>query len=159
MDVLLVVLGGILILLGVIGCFLPVLPGPPLGFAGILLLHFSSQTQFSVTFLVVMGVVVLIVTALDYLVPMMGAKKFGGSRMGIIGCVVGLILGIFFFPPIGIIIGPFLGAIAGELINGDDLNKAVKSGLGSFIGYLFGTGVKLAVSLVMAYFYVARIIG
>jgi uncharacterized protein YqgC (DUF456 family) len=158
MDIVVVVLGGILILLGVVGCFLPILPGPPLSFAGILLLHFSSLAHFSNTFLIISGVVVIVVSLLDYLVPVMGAKQFGGSKMGIIGCVLGLILGIFLFPPVGIIVGPFLGAIAGELVNGDDLKKAVKSGFGSVIGYLFGTGVKLAVSLVLAYFYVEQLV-
>ena len=158
MDATLVVLGGILIILGIIGCFLPVLPGPPLGYLGILLLHFTALVQFSPLFLVIMGVVVLLVSVLDYLVPVLGAKRFGGSRMGIIGCVAGLILGIFVFPPVGIILGPFIGAIAGELINGDNLQKAVKSGFGSFLGYIFGTGVKLAVCLVMGYFYLARLI-
>jgi uncharacterized protein YqgC (DUF456 family) len=67
-------------------------------------------------------------------------------------------LGIFILPPVGIILGPFVGAIAGELINGDDLQKAVRSGFGSFLGYIFGTGVKLAVCLVMAYFYLVRLI-
>jgi uncharacterized protein YqgC (DUF456 family) len=158
MDLLLVVLGGILLLAAVAGCFLPVIPGPPLGFAGILLLHFSSYTQFSSLFLISLGAAVLVVSAIDYLVPILGAKRFGGSRLGVIGCLVGLVVGIFIMPPIGIIIGPFLGAIAGELINGDDLKKAVRSGFGSFIGYLFGTGVKLAVCLVMIYFFVARLI-
>ena len=153
-----VVMGAILVLLGILGGFLPVLPGPPLGFAGLLLLHFTSLAEFSVTFLVVMGVIVLLVSILDYLVPILGAKRFGGSRLGVVGCVVGLLLGIFIFPPFGIIIGPFLGAIIGELINGDDLNKAVKSGFGSFLGYLFGTGIKLALSFVMAYFYVERLL-
>jgi len=158
MDATLVVLGGILIILGIIGCFLPVLPGPPLGYLGILLLHFTAMVQFSTLFLVILGAVVVLVLILDYLVPVLGTKRFGGSRLGIIGCVAGLVLGIFVFPPIGIILGPFVGAIAGELINGDDLQKAIKSGFGSFLGYIFGTGVKLAVCLVMAYFYLERLI-
>lgn len=158
MDLLLVVFGGILLLTGVIGCFLPVLPGPPLGFAGILLLHISSYAQFSTVFLISLGAVVLMVSLIDYLVPVIGAKRFGGSKLGVIGCLAGLVIGIFILPPIGIIVGPFLGAIAGELINGDDLQKAIKSGFGSFVGYLFGTGVKLAVCLVMGYFFVARLI-
>ena len=151
MDITIVVLSGILIILGIIGCFLPVLPGPPLGYIGILLLHFTSMAQFSTLFLVILGVVVLVVSVLDYLVPVLGAKQFGGSKLGIIGCVVGLVLGIF-------IVGPFVGAIAGELINGDDLQKAIKSGFGSFLGYILGTGVKLAVCLVMAWFYLERLI-
>ncbi len=158
MDILLVVLGGILVVLGIIGCFLPVLPGPPLGFAGIILLHLTPRAHFSTSTLIILGAVALLVSLLDYLVPVLGAKGFGGSRMGVIGCIAGLVLGVFFFPPIGIIVGPFAGAIIGELINGDDLKKAIKSGFGSFLGYIFGTGVKLAVCLVMAYFYLKALI-
>ncbi len=153
-----IILAGILVVTGVIGCFLPILPGPPLGFVGILLLHFSSMGHFTATLLITLGVVVLLVSLLDYLVPILGAKQFGGSKMGVIGCIVGLIAGIFIFPPIGIIVGPFLGAIAGELLNGDDLKKAIKSGFGSFLGYILGTGVKLAVCFVMVYFYVERLV-
>ena len=89
MDIVMVVMGAILVLLGILGGFLPVLPGPPLGFAGLLLLHFTSLAEFSVTFLVVMGVIVLLVSILDYLVPILGAKRFGGSRLGVVGWVVG----------------------------------------------------------------------
>ncbi len=158
MDILLVVMGGILILAGILGCLLPVLPGPPLGFAGILLLHISSIAQFTTTFLVILGAAVVLVSLFDYLMPILGAKRFGGSKLGVVGCVVGLLLGIFIFPPVGIIVGPFLGAVIGELINGDDLKKAVKSGFGSFLGFVFGTGLKLSVSFVMAYFYVERLL-
>jgi len=158
MDIVLVVLGGILVALAIVGCFLPILPGPPLGFIGLLLLHFSSKAQFSVAFLVIVGLIVLAVSLLDYLVPVIGAKRFGGSRLGVIGCIAGLLLGIFIFPPFGIIIGPFIGAVVGELINGDDLNKAVKSGFGSFLGYVFGTGIKLAVTFAMAYFYIEKLV-
>jgi uncharacterized protein YqgC (DUF456 family) len=158
MDMVMIILAGILIVMGIVGCFLPVLPGPPLGFIGILLLHFSSMGHFTTTLLVILGLVVLLVSLLDYLVPILGAKQFGGSKMGVIGCIVGLIAGIFIFPPIGIIAGPFLGAIVGELLNGDDLKKAIKAGFGSFLGYILGTGVKLAVCLVMAYFYVERLV-
>ena len=78
--------------------------------------------------------------------------------MGVVGCIAGLLIGIFIFPPLGIIVGPFIGAVVGELINGDNLNKAVKSGFGSFLGYVFGTGIKLAVSFIIAYFYVDKLL-
>jgi len=158
MDIVMVVMGGVLVFLGILGCFIPVLPGPPLGFGGLLLLHFSSLAQFSVTFLVIMGTIAILASILDYVVPILGAKRFGGSRLGVVGAVVGLLLGIIFFPPLGMIIGPFLGAIIGELINGDDLNKAFKSGFGSFLGFVFGTGIKLAVSFVISDYYVERLL-
>ncbi len=158
MEYVFIVLAGILLLAGIIGCFLPILPGPPLCYGGILLMHFTTAVDFSTQTLVILGVIVLVVSLLDYFVPIWGTKKFGGSRKGIIGSVLGLIIGVFFFPPFGIIIGPFVGAIAGELANGDDMQKAVKSGLGSFLGYVFGTSIKLAACLVMAYYYVERLI-
>lgn len=158
MEYALIITGGILILLGIIGCFLPVLPGPPLGFAGLLLLHFTERVQFSTTTLVVFGGVVLMVSLLDYLVPVWGTKKFGGSRLGVAGSIIGLLIGVFFFPPLGIIIGPFLGAVAGEIVNGDDLRKALKSGFGAFLGFVFGTSIKLAVTIVMAYYFVDKLV-
>ena len=154
MDITLVVLGGTLIFLGIIGCFLPVLPGPPLGFVGLLLLHLTAYEEFTLQFLLIVGGVVLLVSLVDYLVPIWGTKKFGGSRLGVLGSIVGLLAGIFFFPPFGIIFGPFIGAVIGELVNGDDFNKAIKSGFGSFLGYMFGTGIKLAVTVVMGYYFV-----
>ena len=158
MEYVLIVLAGILLVAGVIGCFLPILPGPPLSFAGILLVHFTTSISYSTQTLIILGVIVLLVSLLDYFVPIWGTKTFGGSKKGIIGSVLGLIVGIFFFPPFGIIVGPFLGAIAGELANGDDLQKAIKSGLGSFLGYVFGTSIKIAACLVMAYYYVEKLI-
>lgn len=158
MDIALVVLGGLLIFLGLIGCFLPVLPGPPLGFAGLLLLHLTDYEEFKLEFLLIIGGIVLLVSLVDYLVPIWGTKKFGGSRLGVLGSIVGLLVGIFLFPPFGIILGPFLGAVAGELLNGDDLSKAIKSGFGSFLGYIFGTGIKLAVTVVMGYYFVTAFI-
>ena len=94
-----------------------------------------------------------IVTVLDYIIPVWGTKKFGGTRAGVIGSTLGLIFGLIFFPPIGIIIGPFAGAVIGEMIQKDDFNNALKSGIGSFIGFLLGTGMKLVVSSIMIYYF------
>ena len=155
MDWFLAILGGLLILIGLLGALLPVLPGPPLSFIGLLLLHFTRWADFSTQFLVIMGVLATLVTAVDYIVPMWGTKKFGGSKAGVRGSTIGLVIGVFFFPPIGIIIGPFLGALIAELmINSDDFNKALKSGIGSLVGFLMGTGLKLGASLLMAVYFV-----
>ena len=155
MDWFLAILGGLLILIGLLGALLPVLPGPPLSFIGLLLLHFTRWADFSTQFLVIMGVLATLVTAVDYIVPMWGTKKFGGSKAGVRGSTSGLVIGVFFFPPIGIIIGPFLGALIAELmINSDDFNKALKSGIGSLVGFLMGTGLKLGASLLMAVYFV-----
>ncbi len=140
-DILLIVLGILCLLVGLVGCILPALPGPPLAYGGMLLLHFTDRVQFTATELMVWLVLVVIVQVLDYVVPMLGAKYSGGSRWGERGCLVGTILGLFFMPW-GIILGPFLGAVVGELLGGRETGEALKSGLGSLLGFLLGTVVK-----------------
>lgn len=146
MDWILITVGIILILLGIIGCVLPVIPGPPLAYGGIIALHFTEKAHFSTKFLIIWGIIVTIVTVLDYLIPAWGTKRFGGSKRGVWGSMIGLVLGLIFFPPFGIIIGPFLGAVIGELSAGNDSKSAFKSGLGSFIGFVLATLMKLIVS-------------
>jgi uncharacterized protein YqgC (DUF456 family) len=152
-DYILLILGIILMIIGIIGCLVPVLPGPPLSFLGLLLLHFSRFGQFTPTVLIALGVVTLVVTILDYIVPMWGTKKFGGSKYGIRGATVGLVIGLF-LGPVGIVIGPLVGAIVGELIFKDDMKYALRAGFGSLLGFLTGIGLKLAASFVMTYFFV-----
>ncbi len=153
MDYLLIVLGIIFIIGGIIGCVLPVIPGPPLSYIGLLLLHFTSRYTFSAKFLIVWAVVTVVVYALDFIIPAWGTKKFGGSKRGVWGSIIGLIIGMFFFPPIGIIIGPFAGAVIGELSLGKESGAALKSGFGSFLGFLTGTILKLIASGMMAWYF------
>ena len=158
MDILLITLGAILLIVGIIGCFLPVLPGPPLSWLGILLLYFTDNTSISTSFLLWWLVIALIVTGLDYLIPVWGTKKFGGTKMGVRGSTAGLIIGLF-FPPAGIIVGPFLGALVAELIHdAHDTTKAFKSAFGSFLGFLLGTGLKLGVALTLTWYFVVDVI-
>ncbi|MDA3865235.1 MAG: DUF456 domain-containing protein [Salinivirgaceae bacterium] len=152
-EVLLFSLAGILLLVGLIGCILPIIPGPSISFIGILVLEATKKVDFSSNFLLTLFVLAAVVTALDYIIPVWGTKRFGGTRSGVIGSTLGLIGGLFFFPPLGIIIGPFIGAVIGEMLQKDDLSKALRSGIGSFIGFLLGTGLKLIVSSVMIYYY------
>jgi uncharacterized protein YqgC (DUF456 family) len=98
--------------------------------------------------------VAVVILILDYVIPAIGTKKFGGTKYGQWGSMAGVVIGIFLGPP-GIIAGPFLGAILGELIGGKDMNFAIKSGIGSFLGFLAGTFIKLVYALVMAYFFIA----
>jgi len=158
MDYLLVILGGIMMIVGILGCLLPVLPGPPLSFAGLLLLHFTSFADFSSTFLITWGCVTILVTVLDYVVPIWGTKKFGGSKYGMWGAGIGLVVGLFFLPPIGMIVGPFAGAIIGEAITGKNASGSFRAGLGSFLGFVAGVGLKLAASIVMTFFYIKELI-
>ena len=153
MDYILICFGIILLIIGILGCILPVIPGPPLNYLGLLLLHFTSKYQFSTKFLIVWTVITVAVYALDYVIPAWGTKKFGGSKAGVWGSIIGLVLGLFFFPPFGIIVGSFLGAIAGELLSGKDSWTALKSGFGSFLGFLLGTLLKLIVSGMMTWYF------
>lgn len=158
MDYFLIIVGIIFAITGILGCFLPFLPGPPLNYVALLLLHFTSNHQFTTKFLVIWAIVSAIVVLIDYLIPIWGTKKFGGSKQGVWGSVLGLVAGLFIFPPFGIILFPFLGAVAGELIAGKDTGSALKAGFGSFVGFLAGTILKLIVSGMMTWYFFSKII-
>ena len=100
-----------------------------------------------------MGIIALAVTILDYIVPVWGTRKFGGSKYGTRGATIGLVIGLF-LGPLGLIIGPFIGAFVGELIFKDNINYAIKAGFGSLLGFLTGIGLKLAASFVMTFYFV-----
>ena len=156
-DILLATLGGCFLLAGLAGCILPVIPGPPLCYIALLLLQATPYADFSTWFLLVTAAVTVVVTIVDYFIPVWSTRKWGGSRIGALGAMAGLIVGLF-IPPWGIILGPFLGAVVGELIAGRDGNAALKSGFGSFVGFLLGTGLKLALCVVLAYYFVKELI-
>jgi uncharacterized protein len=151
-DYLLLISGILLMILGIIGCLVPVLPGPPFSFVGILLLHLSRFGQFSSTTLIVLGTIAVVVTILDYIVPIWGTRKFGGTKYGTRGATIGLIIGLF-FGPAGIIFGPLIGAFVGEMIFKDDVRYAVRAGFGSLLGFLMGIGLKLAASFIMTFYF------
>ncbi len=148
MEVFWIITGVIFILTGILGCILPVIPGPPIAWLALLLLQITERENrpFETGTIVMWGVVVIIVTILDYIVPIWGTKKFGGSRYGTWGSTIGLIAGLF-FAPFGIVIGPFAGAVVGELLAGKKSRAALKAGFGSFIGFLTGVFLKLVVSV------------
>jgi len=152
-DYIFLISGIILMILGIIGCLVPVLPGPPLSFLGLILLPISRFGHFPRSTLITLGVIAVVVTILDYIVPVWGTKKFGGSKYGTRGATVGLIIGLF-LGPMGIVIGPFIGAFVGEMIFKDDLNYAAKAGFGSLLGFLTGIGLKLAASFIMTFYFV-----
>jgi len=156
-DILLLILGILLILLGIAGSILPVIPGPPLGFLGLLVLRFTHFVEPSVlenfdNKLWIFAFVAILVVLLDYIVPVWGTKKFGGSKAGAWGAAIGVIIGLF-FAPLGLILGPFLGAFIGEMITGKDQNDSLRAGFGSLIGFLFGVALKLSVSFLMAFYF------
>lgn len=161
MDIFLLIAGIILIVLGLAGCILPVIPGPPMSFVGLLLLRFTRfvetprADQFD-KILWIMAIAAIVVTVLDYIVPVWGTKKFGGSRSGTAGAAIGLIIGLF-FAPLGLILGPFLGAVAGEMIAGKDSSSSLRSGFGSLLGFLTGVVMKLIVSGVITYYFILEL--
>jgi len=152
-DYILLIIGILLMILGIIGCLVPVLPGPPFSYIGLILLHLSRFGQFSNTTLIILGAIAVVITILDYIVPVWGTRKFGGSKYGTRGATVGLIIGLF-LGPLGMILGPLFGAFVGEMIFKDDINYALKAGFGSLLGFLTGIGLKLAASFIMTFYFV-----
>jgi uncharacterized protein YqgC (DUF456 family) len=117
----------------------------------LLIQQINSPNPFSTKFLVIWGIITVAITAMDYLIPVYGTKKFGGSKYGVWGCTIGLFVG-FFLGPWGIIIGPFIGAFIGEIIANNNSQTALKSAFGSFLGFVFGTLLKLVACLVMGWY-------
>ncbi len=153
MDLLWTVIASCLMIAGIIGSVVPFLPGPPLSYGGLLVLQLREVTAFSTKFLLIWLAIVVVIVVLDYVVPIYGTKKFGGSKYGMWGCTIGLIAG-FWFGPIGIIAGPFIGAFVGELLANNESDRALKAALGSFIGFMFSTLLKLVTCLVMGWYFI-----
>jgi len=153
MDTFLIVAGIILLFGGIVGCIIPFLPGPPLAYGSLILLQISSYKPFTEKFLVIWALVTVAILIADYYIPIWGTKKFGGTKGGVWGATIGLIAGIFLFPPFGLIVGPFIGAFVGEMLINQDTNKAFRSAIGSFVGFVAGTLMKLGISIVMGYYF------
>jgi len=146
------------VLLGMVGSFLPVLPGTPVSWIGLLLLHLTEAVPMNYTFLGVTLFVALLIFVMDYIIPAMGTKRFGGSRAGAIGTTIGLIVGIFAPIPFGILIGPFVGALIGELVfNKSETNVAIKAAFGSFLGFLASTFMKFIVTAAFFFLFVFEV--
>ena len=155
MNVVLIIIGLILAIAGMVGCILPIIPGPILSFCALMLLSWIKNWQiFSQTFLIVMGVLTALLIMLDYVAPAWGAKKYGASRRGLWGSAIGMIIGIFFIPPWGMIVGAFIGALVGELASGKSSRKALRAGWGILIGNVLGIGLKLAFTAVVLFYYI-----
>ena len=157
MDILLITISILLIIIGIIGSIVPIIPGPPIAFCGLLLVHFTSNNPFTVTLLIVLGALAILSAVVDNILPIYATKKFNGSKKGIWGSAIGLIIGLLFFPPLGIIFGPMFGAFVGEIADGKKSNNAIKPAFGSFIGFLSSIFLRFALSLVMAYYFVIEV--
>jgi len=157
--IILIVLGVISLIIGLIGCVIPGIAGPPFSFLALILLSAAKNWEpFGPEFLVLMAVLTVVVTALDYIVPAAGAKKFGASKAGFWGAVIGLLAGLIWFPPFGMILGAFLGAILGELTVGKEGHEALKAGWGVFMGVMFGMILKLILSGIMTFYFIKALV-
>lgn len=154
----LIILGLLFALSGIIGCILPLIPGPLLSFLSLIILSCATNWEpFSTMFLIVMGGLMVLVTILDYVVPASGAKKYGASRLGVAGSIIGMLAGFFFLPPLGLFIGAFLGALTGELLARKEGKDALRAGWGVFVGIMVGIGLKLAFTGVVLFFYIQEL--
>ncbi len=155
MSVFLTILAIALALLGLIGCIVPALPGPPLSFVALLLMQATRFADYSWAFFVIWLCVTILVTVADYYLPAMMTRRFGGSRYATWGSTIGIVAGFFIFPPWGIILWPFVGALVGELLwNRGDSVGALRVAFGSFVAFLFGTGAKMIASGMMLFYVV-----
>lgn len=158
MDIGFLVLAAVLLIIGIIGCVVPMLPGPPLAWAGLLLAFFSSYTEYGLITLLITGTIAVVVTVLDTFLPALMTKKTNGSKAASRGATIGIIVGLF-MGPFGVILGPFCGALIGELIhNSEDFSKALKVAWGSFLGFLCGTGLKLITVICFIWLFVLQIV-
>lgn len=152
MDFLLSILAVALVIVGIIGCIVPILPGVVLAGAGLVCSYFCSFSQITTSALWVYLALTVVVSIADYLLPAYMTKLSGGSRAGQRGATVGLVVGMLAGSVVGAIIGPFIGAIIGEMVHDDsDAKRAIKVGIGSFLSFLVGTGLKLILSFAMLF--------
>tara|TARA_A100001011_G_scaffold259550_1_gene267921 strand:- start:19692 stop:20186 length:495 start_codon:yes stop_codon:yes gene_type:complete len=158
MDILFISLAGFFVFLGIAGSFLPLIPGPLTGWTGILLLSLAPSITIQNQFLIFSFCIALGIFILDNIIPLLGVKKFGGGRASIIGSSIGLLVGILFLGPFGLLVGPFSGALIGELIvNFNDKRGALKAAYGSLIGFFTGIFLKLILGVAFAFFYIRNL--
>ncbi|MBT3559667.1 MAG: DUF456 domain-containing protein [Flavobacteriaceae bacterium] len=157
MDLFLLILSAILIISGIIGSFMPIVPGPLTSWFGLFSLNLISTVEIDKTLLIITFIIALIIFVLDSLIPIYGSKYFGATKYGILGASIGLLIGIITPIPFGIIIGPILGALIGELLFNNDLKKSIKSSIGVLIGFLASTFIKFITSLIYLMIYLVQL--
>lgn len=150
-ESLIVLISIILLIAGIVGTFLPVLPGLLLSICGLLIYKFGTDTPLSMIYVWIFVILTALSVVLNYVIPARTNRKYGGTRWGSIGSVIGTLVGMFFIPlPFGFLIGMFAGVFIGELLHDvNDKKKAWNSTKGAFIGFLYGTGFNFIVGLAM----------
>ena len=157
METILIVVAILLIVGGLVGSVLPVLPGPPIAYAGIVLAHFFTDIHFTTIALVLYGVFTALILAVDYIIPAYWVKKSGGTKWGSNGSIIGMLVGIVFFPPVGMLVGTFVGAVIGEMLAGQKQEIALKSGIATFLGFLAGTFLKVSFCLLILIHFIIKL--
>ena len=158
MDVFLLIAGFLMVLLGILGSFLPVLPGPLTGWLGLLMLHFTSVIPINYTFLGITFGIAILIWMLDYIIPAIGTKRFGGSAYGVYGTTIGLLIGLFSPIPFGILLGAFLGAFIGEMLHDKkNTKRAFRASIGSLLGLITSATIKFSVALVYAVLFFMKV--
>lgn len=151
MEFLLIIFVIFLLLVGLIGSFIPAIPGPSVSYISLLVFHFFTSYEISTANLLICTLIAILVTIFDFWIQIHGVKKFGGEKKAVNGSIVGLILGLLFLPGIGIIIGPLLGAFVGAQMEAKKFNDAIKIAFGAFVGFIVGTFSKFSFSIYIIY--------
>ena len=158
MDLFLLTIGFLCVMLGLIGSFLPVLPGPLTSWLGLLILYFTSIVPMNYTFLGITLAIAIFIWVLDYIIPAIGTKRFGGSKYGVYGTTIGLLIGLFSPIPFGILIGAFLGAFIGEMLHDKkNTKRAFKASIGSLLGLITSATIKFTVAVVYAVLFFMKV--
>ena len=158
MEIFILLVSLLFVIVGVVGSVLPALPGPPLCWLGLLILYTTPGMEWNYWLLGITFVVTLLIAVLDYVIPAQGTKRFGGSKYGIWGTNIGLIVGIFAPIPFGFFIGPFVGAFIGEMINNSqDSQRALKAATGSFFGFIASSFMKFVYAMILFGIYIHEV--
>lgn len=156
MDLLLVVIGAVLMIIGIFGSFLPVLPGVPVSWLGLLVLHLAPSIPMNYWLLGITLAIAILIYVLNLVIPAMGTKRFGGSKAGMIGATIGLVVGLIAPIPFGVLIGPFVGAFIGEIVNKSNSRSALKAAFGSFIGFLASSFMEFIIAFGFLILYIYK---
>ena len=158
MDIFLLTIGFLFVMLGLIGSFLPVLPGPLTSWLGLLILYFTSIVPMNYTFLGITLAIAILIWILDYIIPAIGTKRFGGSKYGVYGTTIGLLIGLFSPIPFGILLGAFLGAFIGEMLHDKkNTRRAFRASIGSLLGLITSATIKFTVAVVYAVLFFMKV--
>ena len=158
MDIFLLTIGFLFVMLGLIGSFLPVLPGPLTSWLGLLILYFTSIVPMNYTFIGITLAIAIFIWVLDYIIPAIGTKRFGGSKYGVYGTTIGLLIGLFSPIPFGILLGAFLGAFIGEMLHDKkNTRRAFRASIGSLLGLITSATIKFTVAVVYAVLFFMKV--